>query len=339
MRRPGASAALGLLVSGLSLAAVVWWIAGQDAPKLPDTAAGWAWLIPAALVIVANFGLRGWRWHLILHRAGVPHRQRDAYGLTLVGYMGNNVLPARGGELLKIGLLGQRTTARRREILGTVLVERVLDAGVLVVLLVAITWAGVEGAPGGRGGASLAAVALLAAAAGVAGYLWLRRRGRFERFAATIRPVAGALKVVWSRQGIPLALLTLFIWCLDATTFLFIARAIGFALDPLAAMGVIVFASLAAAIPAAPGYVGTFDAGMLLGLHAAGVQGGDAVGVLLLARFLFFVPVTFAGLAVLIFGYGAGAQLRRRVSTAWNKSPSRMSASSSSNLSDQHSRT
>ena len=78
---------------------------------------------------------------------------------------------------------------------------------------------------------------------------------------------------------------------------------------------------------------------MLLGLHAADVQGGDAVGVLLLARFLFFVPVTLAGLAVLIFGYGAGAQLRRRISTAWNRSPSRMSASSSANLSDQHSRT
>src|SRR6185503_5456534 len=134
-----------------------------------------------------------------------------AYGLTLVGYMGNNVLPARGGELLKIGLLGQRTTARRREILGTVLVERALDAAVLIVLLVAITWAGVEGAPGGRGGASLAAAGLLLAAAGLAGYLWLRRRGRFERFAATIRPVAGALKVVASRQGIPLALLTLVI--------------------------------------------------------------------------------------------------------------------------------
>ena len=37
MRRPGASAALGLVVSCISLAAVVWWISGQDAPKLPDT--------------------------------------------------------------------------------------------------------------------------------------------------------------------------------------------------------------------------------------------------------------------------------------------------------------
>ena len=122
-------------------------------------------------------------------------------------------------------------------------------------------------------------------------------------------------------------------------TFLFIARAIGFALDPLAAMGVIVLASLAAAIPAAPGYVGTFDAGILLGLHAAGVQGGDAIGVLLLARFLFFVPVTLVGLAVLIFGYGAGARLRREGEHGLNRSPRRCPPPACRHLSDQRSRT
>jgi hypothetical protein len=77
---------------------------------------------------------------------------------------------------------------------------------------------------------------------------------------------------------------------------------------------------------------------MLLGLHAAGVEGGDAVGLLLLARFLFFVPVTLAGLATLVFGYG-GVQTRRNVSMTWKRSSSRMSASSSANIPDQRSRT
>jgi uncharacterized membrane protein YbhN (UPF0104 family) len=339
MRRPSASSLLAWAVSAVSLGAVVWWISGQDAPELPSSAAGYAWLVVALAVIAMNFVLRGWRWHLILRRAGVPHRRRDAFGLTMVGYMGNNVLPARGGELLKIGLLGQRTSARRREILGTVIVERVLDAAVLVVLLAALTWAGVDGAPGGRSGATLAAAGLVAAGGAVAVYLWLRRRGRFERFAATIRPVAGALKLLAQPHGAALALLSLTIWCVDGLTFLLIAHAVGVDLDPLAAMGVIVLASLAAAIPAAPGYVGTFDAGMLLGLNAAGVTGGDAVGVLLLARFLFFVPATIAGLVILVLGYGAGDQIRRRVSMSWKRSPSRMSTSSSANRSDQRSRT
>jgi uncharacterized protein (TIRG00374 family) len=145
---------------------------------------------------------------------------------------------------------------------------------------------------------------LLAVAAGVTLYLRFRRRGRFERFADAIRPVAGASRLLTRPQGIPLALTSLAIWCVDTVSLLLIARSLGIELGALDAMAVIVLASLAVAIPAAPGYVGTFDAGMLLGLHAAGIKGADAVSVLLLARFLLFVPVTLAGFVTLVFGYG-----------------------------------
>jgi uncharacterized membrane protein YbhN (UPF0104 family) len=94
------------------------------------------------------------------------------------------------------------------------------------------------------------------------------------------------------------------IWLLEGVTFLSIARAVDVELSVLAALAVVVLASLAAAIPAAPGYVGTFDAALLVGLHAAGVEGGDAVAVLVLARFMLFVPVTLAGLITLVVGYG-----------------------------------
>ena len=304
MSRRAASSWLGALVSVVSLAAVGWWISRQGAPRLPDTTVGFAWLGAALCVIAFNFGVRGWRWHRILRSAGIPHRERDAFGLTLVAYMGNNVLPARGGEVLKIVLLGARTTARRREVLGTVIVERVLDAAVLAVLFVVLTSAGVDALPGGRGGAAAVTAGLIAVAAALALYLRLRRRGRFERFAGAIRPVAGALRLLTRDKGIPLALISLAIWCVDTVSLLLIARSLGIELDAVDAMAVIVLASLAVAIPAAPGYVGTFDAGMLLGLHAAGIHGADAVSLLLLARFLLFVPVTLAGLVALVFGYG-----------------------------------
>jgi len=91
----------------------------------------------------------------------------------------------------------------------------------------------------------------------------------------------------------------------------FVAPLASATLGLLPALAVVVLASLFAAIPAAPGYVGTFDAGMLVGLSAAGVEGGDAVGVLLIARFMFFVPVTLAGLLTLVVGYG-GLRARNR---------------------------
>ena len=304
MRRPSASSAVGLVVSAVSLGAVVWWIARQPAPTLPASGVGFAWLALALLLNACTLALRGWRWHRVLVLAAIPHRRRDAYGLTLVGYMGNNVLPVRGGELLKIGLLGQRTSARRREILGSVAADRLLDGAVLAALFAALTFAGVKGAPGGRDGAAVAAGALAVAAVGLALYVWLRRRGRFERFAAVIRPVARASRLFARPQGVPLAAVSVLIWLLEGATFLVIARAVDVELSLLAALAVVVLASLAAAIPAAPGYVGTFDAAILVGLHAAGVASGDAVAVLVLARFMLFVPVTIVGLGILVLGYG-----------------------------------
>jgi glycosyltransferase 2 family protein len=313
VRRPSASSVLGVLVSAVSLAAVAWWISRQEAPRLPDSSSGYAWLALAMAVIAGNFVLRGLRWHGVLRYSEVPHRLRDAVGLTLVGYMGNNVLPARGGELLKIGIMGSRTPARHREVLGTVVAERVLDAAVLAAVFAVLTWASVEGAPTASGSGILAAAVLAAAALGLAVYLWLRRRGRFERFAATIRPVARASKLFARPAGVPLAALSLVIWSLDGLSFMLMARALDVELAFLSALAVVVLASLAAAIPAAPGYLGTFDAAMVVGLNGAGIEGGSAVSLLLLARFMYFVPVTLAGLATLVLGYGGEFRRRDRV--------------------------
>jgi uncharacterized membrane protein YbhN (UPF0104 family) len=65
-------------------------------------------------------------------------------------------------------------------------------------------------------------------------------------------------------------------------------------------------------IPAAPGYVGTFDAAVIFGLRAVGVVGGQAVGFALLVRFVLFVPIIVVGLVLLVTRYGGVRQLRRR---------------------------
>jgi hypothetical protein len=62
----------------------------------------------------------------------IQHRRTDAYGLVAVGYLGNTVLPARGGEVFRIFLLSERSTALKREVLGSIVAERLLDATALV---------------------------------------------------------------------------------------------------------------------------------------------------------------------------------------------------------------
>jgi uncharacterized membrane protein YbhN (UPF0104 family) len=301
---------LSLLVSVVSLAAVAWWISKQDAPQFPDSARGWAWLVGAVCVYGVALAVRGFRWHRILRLTGIPHRRADAYRLTLVGYMGNNVLPVRGGEVLRIGLLGSRTTARRREILSSVIAERVLDAAVLAALFALLTWANVAGAPAGQAPAAVAAVALVLGAVAFAAYLALRRRGFFHAFHEKVGPFLRALRLFAHVEGVLLAGLTVLAWCGEGLTLLLIGESLGLDLHILDTLQIIVLASLFAAIPAAPGYAGTFDAGLVLGLKAVGVTGGAAVGFVVLARFAMFVPVTLVGLFLLLHTYGGFRRAR-----------------------------
>jgi uncharacterized membrane protein YbhN (UPF0104 family) len=314
---------LSLLVSVVSLAAVAWWISKQDAPKFPSSAGGWAYLLAAVCMYGVALAVRGFRWHRILRLIHIPHKRADAYRLVLVGYMGNNVLPVRGGELLRVGLLGSRTTARRREILSSVIAERLLDASVLAALFAVLTWANVAHAPAGQAPAAVAAAVLVLGAIAIAAYLALRKRGFFAAFHEKVGPFLRALRLFAHVEGVLLAGLTVCAWCGEGTTLLLIGHSLGLHLNFLDTLQIIVLASLFAAIPAAPGYAGTFDAGIVLGLKAVGVTGGTAVGFVVLARFAMFVPVTLVGLFLLLHSYGGFRRAREEAEEAEHPAPPR----------------
>jgi uncharacterized membrane protein YbhN (UPF0104 family) len=301
---------LGIAISLVSLVAVVWWASRQEAPSFPTSAGDLSLLVLAALLYAAPTLARGLRWHEILKRAAVVHRRIDAYALVAVGYMGNTVLPARGGELLRAVLLGPRSSARRREILGTIIAERLLDVVVLVCLFAAMTFANVGGSPLGDAPAVIAVAAVVLFGAVVSFYLRLRLHGYFERFAAVVRPFARSSKLLFGRIGIALAALTVVIWLFEGTILMLVGKSLDLDLGVLDGIFLIVLASFSAMIPAAPGYVGTFDAALIFGLKALDVAGGDAVAFAVLARFILFVPITAAGLLLCFGRYGGFRALR-----------------------------
>ena len=264
-----------------------------------------------ALVVYSTATIiRGWRWHVVMRLSGVDHRRVDAYLLTVVGYMGNIVLPARGGELMKVLLLGERSTSSRRAIAGTIVAERVLDAIVLGGLFVTMTWAQVAGAPAGQAPAAVTAAVVAVGAVGVLGYLRARQRGRLVRFADFIRPFVRPTRLLAGWAGVALVVVTTVVWALEGLIFLLIGRSLGLDLNLVDATLLVVLASFFALVPAAPGYVGTYDAGVVLGLGALGVSGGAAVTFVLLVRFINFVPVAVAGLILLLAIYGGFGRLR-----------------------------
>ena len=313
--------ALQAAISLVALGAVVWWATRQDAPELPRTREAVGWIAAALALYALATAARAERWHRIVARA-LPASRAETYRLTTVGYMGNNVLPARGGDVLRAFLLAPVAGVRKRDVLGTVVAERLLDAAALALVFAAAVFVFVRDIDvPAREVTALAALAalVLAAAALTAGWALRRasRRGdesRLARAAVRIRnvarPLAAPTRRLRGRHGLGLFALSLAVWALEASVYLAVARAAGLELSPLESLYVVALTNLFALVPAAPGYVGTFDAAVLFAVGSLGAGGSDAVGYLVLLRFVLFVPITLVGLGFLVARYGGWSRLR-----------------------------
>ena len=297
-------------ISLAALAAVVWWATRQERPELPASGTGGALLALALTLYAAATLARGERWHQILERGRVGLARAETYRLTTVGYMGNNVLPARGGDLLRVFLLGPVAGIRKREALGTVVAERLLDVLALAFIFVVVGVGvlrelAVPGSPGVVAGA-LAAVTLAA----LAGVLVARAAGALERVREFARPLLAATRNLVSAHGAALLTLSVILWTLEALVYLAVARVVDLELGVFGALYVVALTNLFALVPAAPGYVGTFDAAVVFGARSLGAGGSEAIAYLLLLRFVLFVPITLVGLVFLLRRYGGWSGYR-----------------------------
>lgn len=310
--RPSIRIAGGFLVSLGAVGAVVWWALRQQTPTFPTGTRSILLLVTSVGCYAAATVVRGLRWHLILNLAGIQHRAVDAFALIPVGTMGNNVLPARAGEFLRLFLLKGRSSANRREIFGSIIAERVLDAYTLVVLFAVMTAIGIAGAPTGRRSALLTVAALAASVFGAGTLIALRRRGKLERFANIARPFLRATRLLIRTRGVALALATSVIWLLEGLVYWLVARALELPVTYIDGVYLVVLASLAAMVPAGPGFIGTVDAAIIFGLGAIAIKGGQALSFAILIRFVVFVPITVAGFLLMLFNYGGLGKLRMR---------------------------
>jgi glycosyltransferase 2 family protein len=293
-----------VVISVVSLGGCVYWATKQEAPDFPSSAGGVLLILAAVLVYAGATMIRGWRWHMILRHAKIDHRLQDAMAITTIGYMGNTVLPARGGEVLRILLMGDHSSAMRREILGSIVPERILDAAALVVLFLSLSQLLSSEAPTGIAPGAVVGGLLVLGLIGLYVYHRLRWHGHFERFAARIRPVARASRLFLHPWGAGLFALTIGIWLLEGVTFDLCAQALNADLSFAECTLTVVIASFFSLIPAGPGFVGTYDAAVLFSLKAFEVAGGRAIGLLVMVRFVVFVPVTLIGLLLVMTRYG-----------------------------------
>ncbi len=301
-----------VLVSVVALAAVVWWATKQESPHIPTGGDSIAWIAAAlALYVVATL-VRAERWHQILDHTGVNAKRADCYALSTVGYMGNNVLPARAGEALRVVLLSPRCNASKRTLISSIVGERVLDVIALLTIFVVTVYGLLstsEVLPTDRPLLVTGIGVLLLVAGAVA--IWVLRRHRFfERVRDWLRPLADSPRALLSRWGLVLLAGTFLLWTIEASVYWTVARAVEMDISMGGALYLVALTNFVAALPAAPGSLGTFDAAVAWGSHRLGATGSVAVSYVILIRFVLYVPITVVGLIVMVARYGGWSRLR-----------------------------
>jgi uncharacterized protein (TIRG00374 family) len=276
-----------------------------------------AYSVPAYL---ANIYLRALRWRHLTD-AVQPIGMGPLVRATAVGFMVNNLVPLRVGEVVRAWMLSRETGASGAAILGTVLLERVMDAVVVVTLAFVIL--GTRGEGYALGGTLMAAilipVGLVTAlriaperAADLGGRItalvfperaaaWVERLLR--SFSSGLGSLRGGSHLVW------IVLYSAAIW-LVASVVPFYGALAALGVDQVlgstermwaASYVTLVAVGAAVALPSAPGFFGPYHFAARLALGRFGVPESTALAVGTLAHAAFWVILTAAGLAVLRF--------------------------------------
>ena len=275
--------ALRAVVGGAVSIVALWFVLrGVDLARTGDLlrSADLRWAAFAAALLVLDLAFRGLRWQRLLRPiAAVPYR--SMFGYLLIGYVANNVLPARLGELIRVHYLGDREGISRASALGTVVVERVVDlVAVVAIAAVALLVLSVRGIVANAilVGAAVAGLLLIALALGIVAH----RLPGMDRIAALvnryprIQNLARSLQGGLSVAGRPRTLLEALVtsaaaWSCAILALAAMGQALGLQLTIAQAALITSGVALASAVPAGPSNLGTFE--------FAAVEIGKAIGV------------------------------------------------------------
>ena len=268
----------------------------------------------AVVMAPIQIWIRGRRWWYLFPPGSNPQGITPA---MMIGYMANNVLPLRAGEVVRVYVVARRwraspgAAARSHPFwttLATLIVERVLDSLIVVLILAVLVL--VVPVPRFLEVAALVVLAIdlagvtmliaLVAAPRVCVGLITRLAGRWpglQRRALTAFEtfVHGLDGIRTPSHALPLIAWTILVWLAPAFAAWTVLTALDLHLPFAASWVVLAFVGLGVSIPSAPGYVGVFHAAVVLALGLFGVSRSEAVGYALLFHASQILPVTLLG--------------------------------------------
>ena len=325
---------LGAIVSAAFLAVFIWLFVDFDTISDVLTEANYLYVAPSLAFYFVAVWFRSERWKFLLRPLiGVP--QKSIYSVVVVGYMANNLIPVRIGEVVRSYYLSLRESCSAPAAFGTVAVERATDVLALLFFLAAaglMGTVGVERAVGDissdvpGGAAMLAMVALLpflsvfgailvistASRTTVLGwidrFMFMLGRGLRDRLLGIADRLIEGLTVVSSPSDMAKVFAwSIPVWASEATMYYLIA--IGFDLRPIFdsqvefIAAILVFtaaANLAGVLPSTAGSWGPFDFFGAAALVALGIGQEVAAAYALTVHVVLWLPPTVVGAVLLV---------------------------------------
>jgi uncharacterized protein (TIRG00374 family) len=271
--------------------------------------ANYGWIIPGVVVYFFGVWARTWRWHYMLRPIKAVPLVR-LFPVVVIGYMGNNIYPARAGELIRAYVLRQKEAVSISASLATIIVERIFD-GVIMLLFVFVSLPLTPMPEGLRrvvvlfsllffGALAVFFVIAARPARSQVVYNWFivrlvppryqdLARGLLDRF-------MDGLHCLRSGKDVLMIFVTsLVIWLAETVKYWFVMHSFDFSVPFYVLMLMNGVVNLATTIPSAPGYVGTFDAPGIEVLKQFGVDRAVATSYTLVLHAALLLPITLLG--------------------------------------------
>lgn len=306
---------LGLLISAVFLFFALRGLDFQEVWSVLQTAE-YFWLLPAILVYFFGLWLRALRWKIFLDPIN-NIKTGKIFSTVCIGYMGNNIYPARLGELLRAYILKKEEKIAVSTSLATIIIERIFDGIVMlgfILLNLSVvsqmshsadirqtiqtvsTWAAI-----------LFTVAFIlfifsAVFPDVFSNIFRKFFGILlpKKASKTVQKIINTFFTGVQSLSSPVStiyalMLTIAIWLLETVFYWIIMLAFPFQVSFGTLMLMNGFLNLFTIIPSSPGYIGTFDAPGIALLSALGIDHQFAAGYTLLLHAVLWLPVTLAG--------------------------------------------
>lgn len=259
--------------------------------------ANYFFILASVLLLIIIIFLRSLRWKLLFIK---ELKINDLYQSQLIGYMGNNIFPLRLGEILKAFFLEKKSKISKYEIIGTVILERVLDLiGLILLFLILLNFSIIEFLSTSYLKIIYLILIFVLISIMISFNLYRLKKYSFNsNFFKILRDVVSGFSIISKSNFLLSIFYTMLIWFSYILVVYLVQKSMYLNLTLIQCILLLFLSSLALIVPSLPGNIGTFEGSVVYTLLLFGIK--DDFGFAFILHAVSFIPYTLLGLYYLI---------------------------------------